>query len=182
VTEGVLLSADSFNRADGAVGSTNGAGPLDPLAWTTHAGTFVIASNQLAATALGLDGATMTCDLGTGNVDITYTHVALDVNGQGIICRYTDLSNFIYLNGDNTQLRLQKYVAGASSNISGTLTTSLLAGTVVRLWAQDNLYIIYLDGVEVGSAVDTFNMTATRHGLRHQGTSQRSDNWSVLTS
>jgi|SRR5580765_3318327 len=175
-----LLSADSFNRANGAAGSTDGAGSLDPKTWTTQSGTWAIDTNQLSTT--GTVPAILTCDLATADVDITYTHVVSDVNGQGIICRFSDTSNYVFLNGDTTQLRLQKLVAGSTTNISSLIGPPFLGtNTVVRLVASGNQFWVYHDGAldPASPYTDSFNSTATKHGLRHGGTSQRSDAWSV---
>jgi len=178
-----LLSADSFNRANGAVGSTDGAGSLDPLAWTANAGTWAISSNQLNASVLGAGPsvAVITCNLATANVDLSLTHGPNDVNGWGIVCRFSDMSNYVYLLGSSTtMLQLTKVVAGSSSAISGSFNV-VNVGDVLRLVAVGNSFFVYHNGVLQGSSpyTDSFNNTATKHGIAHQGTSQLSDAWSV---
>ena len=176
---GALLSYDGFNRANGAVGSTNGTGLLDPLPWTTQQGTMAVASNRLVGTATV---ATVTCNLGTPNVDISLTLSAVDVSGIGIMCRFLDLSNYIYYNGNfNNLWQLTTRVAGAPGpailqNI-GLINSA--GGSVVRLVANGDNFFCWIDGVLKGTGSSTFNNTVTTHGIREQSTSQQVDDWTV---
>lgn len=179
----VLLSTDTFNRANGPIGSTSGPGTLDPQAWNAREGTWNVIGNQAGASAFTADpitglGAMMTLDLATPVVDLSVVHVVADVNGAGILCRYVDSSNYVVMLGDNTQCQLIKAVAGAFHPIIGASFGALVAGTVMRLTVDAaDLYTVYLNGVAKATATDAFNNAATVHGIRSQGLSQRWDNW-----
>ena len=72
----MVLSADTFNRTNSTtnLGTTNGAGTLDPLTWVQGHGTLGINSNQGYSSSLGGNGYSVGyVDLGTGDVDITLT-------------------------------------------------------------------------------------------------------------
>lgn len=174
----VLLSSDTFDRANGAIGSTDGAGTTDPQAWVAQSGTWVINTNLLQSSVIVGTRSIVTLDLDTGDVHLLYTHTAADGNGQGIIFRFSDTSNYCVLLGDNTQLRLVKVVAGVSSAINATNYGALIAGTVVEVLAFGSQIKVIVDGVEHATvATETFNQSETLHGLSSQGTGQRFNNW-----
>lgn len=172
---GALISADSFNRANnaGSLGSTNGAGSSDPQAWTQQVGTNGIISNMAYAPVAA---ATATLNLGTGDVDLSLTHVAADNNGFGIFLRYVDVNNYVNMLGDNTQCTLAKRVAGVPIGILASFG-ALGAGTVMRVASVGPVLTVWLDGVQKGSASDNFQQGVTLAGMRMQGSSQRADNW-----
>jgi hypothetical protein len=180
VASGGLASADSFNRANNAStpGSTDGAGSTDPRAWTQQSGTWGISSNQLyCPVAPG----NLTIDLGEADVDITVTLATTDTNGQGIILRYTDESNYVLYRGDNTQLTLTKRVAGSPSSIITTMGT-ISSGEILRIVAIGSSYSCYKNGTLLNTGSDSFNNTATKAGLRSQGSgTQKFDTWSAST-
>lgn len=177
-----LLSQDSFDRANGPIGSTNGSGTTDPQAWTQQEGTWNVLSNQARTSALGADpitgfGAMATLDLATPNVDLQCVHAAFDGNGQGLIARYVNTGSYVVMLGDNTKTQLLKATGATFTNLTTTFQ-GLVAGTVMRLTVDSSdLYSCYIDGVLQRTATDPLNHSATIHGLRCQGTAQRWDNW-----
>lgn len=172
-----LLIADSFNRSNRALNgdNTDGAGSLDPTAWTDQLGTWNIATNKARTTvAPGI----ATVQANTADVDVTVTCSTADVNQQGIVVRLSDASNYIRMFGDNTQLRITKIVAGVSTNIAN-LSSVLASGDVLRLVASGNKFYGFQNGVLKNSGSDSFNNTATLVGMISGGTSQRFDDFSV---
>jgi hypothetical protein len=178
----VLLSADSFNRANsGFPGSTDGAGSRDPIAWQQSAGGQVgINSNQLYCAVAGTEAFV---DLGASDVDISVTLSVVDTNGEGILIRYTDSNNYVYMNGNfNTSWNLSKKVGGSfgAAIISSFGFINSGGGSVVRVKVTGNVYEVYIDGVLKGTGTDPVFNTVTKHGVRMGGTSQKMDNWQAL--
>src|SRR5262245_57529908 len=92
-----LLAADSFNRADNAssLGSTDGAGLLDPVAWIPQLGTWGISSNQAYKSGGSSAEQSAVIDAGTADVIVEVTTAARNfANGAGLVFRAVDFQNF----------------------------------------------------------------------------------------
>lgn len=176
----VLLTFDTFNRADGLIGSTDGDGTLDPLAWVAQVGTWNILSNLARASVVTAPRSIATLDLGTADVDIIVVKAASDINGQSIIFRYVDASNYLLLLGDQSTLYISKMEAGVLSNLSGDLG-DFFSGDILRIQADGTALTAYKNTVQLGQVASSFNLTATKHGMGAQGTGQRFDSFSART-
>lgn len=173
----MLLSADSFNRADSSttLGSTDGAGSLDPLAWAVN-GTWGIISNR-AYTPVPGDGSKAVVNLGVSDVDISVDTPV--TNKQGLCLRYVNNTNNWYFVGDGSTTHLNRVVAGvdtviASSAGGGSGPLQIVAvGSSIRC---------YSNGLLLYSTTDSTHLTATKHGLFNWGYStNRFDNWAAST-
>jgi hypothetical protein len=181
-----LLSTDSFNRANvtGSVGSTDGAGTLDPQTWTLQQGTSSINSNTYImgapATVGPINGAISTLELGIPDVDLSITIPTIG-NAAGIVFRFSNTSNYWYYVGDGTiAAKIRKNVAGVVTNMGSTHGTAV-AGDVLRVVCTGSSLSFYLNGVFQETIVDSHNSTATKHGLlvTSTGGPVHMDNWSA---
>src|SRR5580765_4806135 len=118
-----LLSADSFNRANSttSIGTTDGAGSLDPLAWTTRQGTCGINSNKAYAVSTANvsswgAAAAATVELATADADISITLATLD-SAPGIIFRWSSTTNFWLVFENTSDLKLYKMVANTLTQV-----------------------------------------------------------------
>lgn len=159
--------SDTFNRADGAMGSTPGGNKL----WVADTGNWSIKSNMaaydasksysyLTADALTPNG-TLTAKIGTVQADTGST-------AMGLTFRYTDANNFmrIYLRGGGANM------AGITIRKDGVETpifsvpgsVQAKAGSVVSVVGEGSKITVLIDGV-VANTATTDLLTGNRHGL-----------------
>ncbi len=183
----VLLSADSFNRTDSTsnLGSTDGAGTLDPLAWVRPSSTWGILSNHAYVSSL-VSRARAYVDLGIANADLQVTITTAAADG-GLMFRYVDTSNYwtFYGNGVSNNYTLLKVVAGSTTVIGSTAVQS--NNDTLRVVMNGNQIDTYKKTsggsfVAVLSTTDSFNATATKHGMyADTSANMRWDDWSVYS-
>jgi hypothetical protein len=91
-----------------------------------------------------------------------------DAGAAGIVFRYTDESNFYLLlwNGSTGLVSLLKKEAGVTSTVTST-TVAMAAGTfyTMQVNASGTSITARVNGTALNAAGQTFNSTATRHGL-----------------
>lgn len=130
------LASDSFTRADGVLGTTDGAGHLEANSgngktWTSTTGTWGIATNAAACSALDGGLGIATVNVGTPHV-VVQAEVTRAGDNVGIVARYTDANNYLYAYTDGTNAVLTEVNGGASnSRISAAVTYA--AGARLRL-------------------------------------------------
>jgi hypothetical protein len=98
------------------------------------------------------------------NLAVTWTADPGTTRLVGIVFRRSDTNNFWIA----TQTGLYKVVAGAAraNPASGALTwTKFVAGERMRVFANGSSISVYRNGTLLGTATDSFNSTATQHGL-----------------
>lgn len=141
------LASDSFNRANGDLGNTDGAGAGElggsGLAWTSQLGTWAIATNKAASSALdgGTSKSIATVDP-AGDDYMVECALTRSAGNVGIVLRYTDASNYIYAYHDGTNAYLNKVVAGVDTNLvtaakaygAGNRLVVGAKGTKIRMW------------------------------------------------
>lgn len=141
----VPVASDSFNRADGAIGSTDGAATAEVggsgKAWTNQVGSFAIGTNKAVPT---LDGGLAVATVDAGSPDLYVQATPTLAGGSvGLVAWWTDADNHLRVRHDGTNAVLEKVVAGFAS----TLKTAAKAladvaivtrGTTVTLFANDS--------------------------------------------
>lgn len=178
----VLLSADSFNRANsGSLGATDGAGSLDPLTWVNEVGAFGIVSNR--ATVIS-GPARSTLNLSTGDVDISALCVAEANRNEGILFRWVDNSNYWAFTQSLGHMLLFKLQAGSPTFQTMITNPPLNSGDTLRVITYGSSIQCFINGVLIATVTDSFNVTAPKHGLYQQvgsGIDSVWDNFSVST-
>ncbi len=187
VPPGDFLSADSFNRANSTtvLGSTDGNGTLDPLAWTQDVGVWGIASNQAELfTGVGGDGSYAVVDLNESDVDIT---IKLSVRSAstGLIFRYVDSDNhwlFLSDNANNCQVYIRAgggvYGARGSNHNTGNAD-----GDVLRIVAVGSTIYAYRNGVLLETLTgQTGHQSATKQGFSSWNPGARFDDWLAVSA
>lgn len=178
-----IYAADTFDRADGALGSTS----TGALAWTTSGTGFAIASNKMAWTGTSDQHATVN----TGRVTDYAVQVAVStISGSAfpfsIVPKSVDgtVANAIVIyrnqSADQWLLKAGAAVFGATPLTSG----DLIAGDVVRVDVRDNgtKYQLYINGVIAATwtGITQFR-TGTRQGIQGNGNEAvTADNFSVF--
>ena len=85
--------------------------------------------------------------------------------GGGVSFRFSDASNGYFVDSDGTGATLYKLQAGAISGISSGFT-SFAVGDVMTAEMTGSSIVILKNGRTVASTTQSFNNTATKHGLR----------------
>lgn len=166
---------DSFNRANSALtlGSTDTG-----QAWTADLGTWGIDTNRAYVASSGGQNI-VTVESGVADCTITATFVLVP-DGQRIVFRAVDASNYLFLNveGTGTVLHLYSYIAASFGHIASA-SYSWSAGDVVSVVLSGQNIIANVNGAEIISTTSALLQTATKHGLGADNTTARWDAFSI---
>jgi hypothetical protein len=161
---------DTFTRSDSSV--TMGTAETGQV-WAPNSGVWGI-TRHLAYSLTGVQSTTV---VDTGYADCVI-EVTLFISGDAGPCfRSTDdNNNWVWSDFDS---KLYKRVAGAYTLV-GTGIGGGMDGGVIRVVLDGSTITVYRNGVLLVTASDSFNASATSHGLRDQsGGVARFDNFSV---
>jgi hypothetical protein len=153
---------DSYNRANSAVTPNS---PSDAAGdYTVAAGTWGISSNQ-GYCPTSATPAAIVLESSTSSVEVQVTIATKDGNA-GLCARYSDVNNhwMFYTDAGGDRTRLYKLVAGSFVQMidnAGAPTS----GDVLKLTFNGDVWTAYINAVQVGTGSDSFNNTATKHGL-----------------
>lgn len=177
------LASDSFNRDNGGLGITDGAGHAETtglgsggsgLAWTDSVGTWAISTNKAMCSALDGGVGIATVDVGTQNV-VYKAALTRSAGEVGVVIRYTDANNYIRAYHDGTNAVLVKVVAGTpTTKITGA--AAYAAGADILPVADGSYLALYYNNVLVGSVTDAALPTGTRVGIYTTDTGNSIDN------
>jgi hypothetical protein len=176
------LASDAFTRADGSLGNTGGGGSEEAggsgLAWTSQAGTWGIATNKAACSALAGSVGIATVPCGTTNIMAEV--VATRAGGTSGLClRYTDANNYIKAVHNGTNLQVIEVVAGTPNTLINAAATY---GAAFRMLISmnGNKVRAYYNEAAVGAEVTTAVTTGNAHGLFTDDTGATFDNFVVF--
>lgn len=132
---------DSFNRANGVIGSPDSGGP-----YTTQVGTFQISGNSLAQNATPLCLVTVPA---AADVDITLTESAGVSGSCAAVFRYIDTNNYCYVTfGPNgTQLNIR--IGGVTGTYGSTGQAAANTGEVLRVIVKNSMLYVLRGGVMI---------------------------------
>lgn len=153
--------ADSFTRQDSS--TTLGA------PWLALQGTWGILGNTAqVVTASSADSASGLRDVaafesGSNNVVVRVTNKTTSAP-TGIAFRITDSLNFLMFVRTSAGYKLYRVVAGASTEL-GISQIAAAAGDVLQVTAFGPSITVAVNGGTPASVTDTYNQTATKHGL-----------------
>lgn len=168
--------SDSFNRANGALGSTDGAGTEEPggsgAAWSALQGTIAVASNVAAFSARdGTSGVGLaTVDAGVADVvlDCTLTTGAAAGGRPGVVFHATDSANYsvAYVDNSANLFRIDEVVAGSVTN-KASVAATVADSTAYRVVVVTDGSAIrgYFNNATLATATGTAGLTATKVGL-----------------
>jgi len=182
----VAAQTDAFGRAD----SSTTLGTTDTgQTWSVLSGTWGISSNAAyePGAVNGAQHAVVT-DSGLSDCVVQVTVPVLSgLSGNaGVVFRATDDSNywrFVIGGATDNNWYFQKKVAGSFSLV-GT-GGGVAAGDVLRVVLGGNTITVFKNGTQMATTTDSFNSTATKHGMSNsassagQGTVARLDDFSV---
>lgn len=182
VATGALLTADSFDRGDGALGNTDGAGTLDPLAWSqvSPTGELEIRSGKMEHTGALPSPAEVqwaAVDLGRGDARVAGSLTLSATQAHAVVVgRATDIQNALVVQfakyGSTDRIDVYKEVADSVTVLATKNSAGLALGQTyaVDVSFDSRDVVVRLDGtVQVShtlSAADfaTFD-GVTRFGL-----------------
>jgi len=154
--------ADTFTRADGAIGSAETGG-----AYTTT-GTWTISSNQAMSTDTSGVGtrATLSSGIADGLLEVTISGAAATSYG-GLVFRWVDANNYwlAYYNG-STNFHIDKFVAGVPTAVF-TVADTATSGTIVITMMGNKIAVHRgTNGVTYTTTItDSDNQAGTVHGI-----------------
>lgn len=184
VSTPVVLSTDSFNRADSTttLGTTDGSGTLDPLTWTYdyqsgapggHA-IGVLTNRAYEYNGTGGYVAFAMVDAGKADVELSIKLETQNTYSGGILIRYTNSSTFAVVRTDGNG---KPYITKSAGSLGSM--TNIVSGSNGDFSAGDTLRVVLSgDGIQVYngttlklSAADPMASTATKHGLMYEASS-----------
>ena len=151
-----LMASDAFNRSNGALGTADVGG-----SWVATAGTFAISSNKAVATVSGTSVSTL--QMAQTDYDIAADCVWVTGESVAIVGRSpaSGNDNHIRLRANGTDILIEKRISTTNTTLA-TTALSWTSGTTkrLRLSCSGNLFVGYVDGVQVLSVSDD-NVTKT---------------------
>lgn len=172
---------DDFSEANGT--NLSGKATDTGQTWTQRgAGTFTVSSGTIGeATATNNTG----FDVETGMPDCTVQATVATMttsNRVGLSARLSDANNYLQAVAQTDgSVRLGKFVAAAFTQLAVTATGLVTAGSTVALRMKGASLEVLVNDTVRATASDSFNSTATRHGVYFNVTDGRLDNFSVTS-
>jgi hypothetical protein len=161
---------DNFNAADGNLTYTTDlkpwvfvSGSANPL-WVRSSGKAVIGPSAPSSVAY-VDG--LSAD---GVLTQTIGSIGASRNAA-LVFRFVDANNYLYLKWTEGtgKYRCYKYMAGVTTQVFGTSTTSANAD-VIEVTMAGSTVSAKINGTTVGTATVTDFQTATKHGMEGSST------------
>jgi len=172
----VPLASDSFNRANGALGETDGAGVPDypggaDLTWVASQGTAAIATNVANPTAAPSSVCIQTVDVAQADVVVSAECSTNGVGLIGIALRYVDSNNYIIAYHTGVNINLRKRVGGTLTALVNVAAT-YVAGAEILVATNGTKFRLFYNGVMIGAeqtVEDAALQSSTLHGVYSSG-------------
>lgn len=187
---GVVLILDQFTDADSTSLDAHTIAPTNTpaTAWTEQTGNWQITGNQACVAVAALNGLA-TCNPGVADcalsASVKVTAGATTSRDAGIAARYSNTSNYwtIGINATDGAFRITERNGGTDSvRATVSLTISASAEYTIAVTLSGATISATLDGANpISYASATLNQTSTIHGIRARATTDRVDNFRVVT-
>ncbi len=177
---------DDFNRSDSTTtpDSPSDAGGNYTVSEFVFGARWGISSNRGYNSSGGVGRATLQSSLADVEVEVTVVVRSTVADGslQGIVVRRSDDSNYIrFVQNFGNAMSLDKVIADVPTNLDLD-AISYADGDTFKVVTNGNSITCYHNGTPVLSATDSFNASATEHGMLAQNTVARFDNLSIVGS
>lgn len=137
----------------------------------------------------GVSGGSLSCSALSGGLGFRYLNgVSADAlidlsvtrsgGNAGIVARYVDANNYLIAYHDGTNTKLDKVVAGVTTNLISAAAT-YGAARVLRLILDGTSARLFYNNAAVGSAATVPSSTSTNHGIYTTNTGNTFDNFVV---
>lgn len=156
-----ILAKDDFNRAD----NVSSLGNADTgQTWQQLLGIWGISGNNVNLSTTADPSLVVIDSLFSNGLVSAQLKNMVAVKQIGLVFRLTDTSNYLRIVVDPTSLTLFKRVAGALTTLA-TYTRTMVSGDVVGIELKGPNISTIVNGNVIGIVTDSFNQTATKHGL-----------------
>jgi hypothetical protein len=174
--QSVVLLYDEFTGSGGLNGRTPDNISPTGAVWSVHRGNLALDANGHVTT-----NETSRAVIETLGADVeAVVGLNLGSNDTGVILRASDSQNFLRFSLTSTGWFFQKTAGGATTTVSrGTAVLPLKTDYSVKVTLQGPTITLMIDGVLVKTVTESFNQTATRHGIVSSNTGARS--WNSFT-
>lgn len=178
-----LVLADSFDRADGSLGSSDGSGSSDPFSYTgfSPGTTYAIASNHAKCTNDGGGGGVVTLPP-VQNFDIS-ADIFLQTGGYGgFAARNTNGNSDGYVCSvleTDGKVSISKNLGMGSTLLVATAGAEFSTGDTLRFTGNGSTLKAYVNGVEVLSTTDSTYSAAGDFSALTSSTDTEYDNLSI---
>lgn len=178
----IPIASDSFNRADGVLGNTDGAGHAEAnggggLAWTSQLGTWAINTNVATSSALDGSGISIATVPGTTANIVAQVTATQAGNEIGMCLRYVDANNYLLIQHDGTNCQLVERVGGVNTTRI-TAAAAIGAGALLCVLSGADARL-YLNSALIGTYAALVDTTATIHGMFTTNIGNTLDNFVV---
>lgn len=172
----VFLVSDRFDRVD----STTSLDVADTgQTWVPNSGIWGI-DTKTAYLVSATGQATVVTD--SGQFDCRIQTTVLVAGDVGLCWRSSDDNNNFVWSGASPTGGIYKRVGGSYTSLMSSSSLVILPGDVIRVDVLGDIHTFYKNGVYLGSVTESFNDTATKHGLRSNAvTTARFEDFSVHT-
>jgi hypothetical protein len=175
----VANRTDNFNRADSSTAlGTPSDGGSDWVEGSLTTAYGISSNHAYTVNSTGYDLAYLESSQSDCTVQVTLSgNLGVFV---GLCCRLSDASNYWWIGGVSGTLLIDKIVAGSQTTVNTTSGT-FVSGDVIAVILSGSTITLQQNGSSVLTATDSFNQTATKHGLWtfSGGSSPRWDDFSI---
>lgn len=164
-TTSTAIVSDDFNRANNT--SSLGVATTGQT-WANYLVTLGINNNQAYNTGAGGNGEAVV-ESGVSNASVEADFIYGSASPYvGIVTRYIDSNNTIVARMNSTGLALFKFINGTATQLGTTHSLTPVTGTTynIKVITNGSDISVYLGGVLVITATDSYNSTVTKHGFR----------------
>lgn len=173
----VVIVSDAFNRADGPIGTAD-TGQI----WENIENSMVITGNNVNGSAAAVNN-TAVIESGKSDAEISSTVIGTSADWKRIVFRAIDANNYFYFQtratGAGQPVQLFRKQAGASTSLFA-VTGTVAAGSKMKVILLGSKIRCFIDATEYQTATDTFNQTATKHGIGSNNTVPEFDDFKVM--
>jgi hypothetical protein len=149
----------------------------DGSTWVPLSGTWAVVSNQFARTDPSGGNRVVVHDSGSSDTTVEFD-VALSGGDDGVVGRASDDNNYLLFQYGTGSTTLYRHQAGGFTSIgsgagvnTGDHVKLVMSGSTINCYKGSTLLI--------GPITETFNQTATKHGIRALNTTARFDNFAI---
>lgn len=173
IIPGISIVSDGFTRSDSITTLGNAE---TGQTWSVDGGAvWGILSNQCYKYSGSSSNAVINAGVSNAKVTVTFSTAT---GYSSLIFRYTDASNFLRVNASGGTYALSKYVAGAWT-VLGTSSVPPVNGDIISVQCNGTSIVGTINGVQQWSISESFNSTATSHGVRALDNASKFDNFKV---
>lgn len=170
-----VTALDQFNRADSAV--TLGTAATGQ-AWQAASGTWGILTNR-AYNVSGTGGGTAVVEAGSSDMTVQ-ARINTYGNGNGLVARFSNMSNHYQGYVQGTECGIYKVVAGVTTAVGAApVATTTASDDILTFSVIGSQLTLLKNGVVIVARTDSSLTTGTKGGIRGDTNSNKFDDFSI---